>query len=206
MTDNGRSDGGATHPKQASTIRVVDRRHHANAGPATDNPAPPTPSAPAEPVATDGQEEINRLRARVDELARAYSRNLEEQKEFRQRLTRENERVLLNERFEAARTLVETIDDLDRALSAANDSPLAQGVRAIRNGLIKRLASLGVDRISAVGGTFDPNTSEAVEMVEVSDPRQNDAVIDEIVAGYKMGDRVVRPAKVRVGRVAPPAA
>ena len=213
-THDNKGANGASKP--AETFKVVDRRHHAQAADAAKdaqasegepsrhkNPdaerSAGTASAPT-PDARD--EEIQRLGARADELARAYAAALEDQKEFRGRMTRENERVLANERFEIARLLIESIDDVDRCLSAAGDgSPLTAGVRLIRDGMVRRLATLGVERLALVGTPFDPNMSEAVAVVEVDDPKQQDSVIDELVPGYKIGDRVVRPAKVRVGRV-----
>ncbi len=212
MSGNGQTS------KEGATFRVIDRRHHAEPkGPEPLVPSTPEPSGaaveaeapvlhevppppPATPAPADG--EVQRLRTRVDELARAYSRTLEEQKEFRERLKRENERVLANERVEIARALLESVDDLDRCLAAADASALAEGVRLIRDSLLKRISSLGIERMSLAGQPFDPTLSEAVAMVDVGEAVEDGTVIDEVVAGYRMGERVVRPAKVRVGRLA----
>lgn len=202
--------GGHGRPDKG-TFRVVDRRHHASpdgqspgehsrAAERESEQAPSTGSPEAHAA-----DEILQLRARVDELARAYARALEDQKECRLRLTRENQRVLAIEKAEVARALIETVDDLDRSLQATDASPLTTGVRVIRDSIVKRLETMGVERMSLAGQPFDPNLSEAVGLVEVADPSLYGGVVEELAAGYRIGDRVVRPAKVRVGR-APPAA
>jgi molecular chaperone GrpE len=182
----------------------VDRRHHAaesSAPTETVAPAGSAVDAPPSPEPPSGRdEEVAQLNARIDELARAYARSIEDQKEFRTRFARENERVLAGERIEVARALIETVDDLDRSLSAADASPLATGVRVIRDAIVKRLSTMGVERIALVGKPFDPNLSEAIGLVEVADPAMEDSVVEELAAGYRAGDRVVRPGKVRVGR------
>ncbi len=145
---------------------------------------------------------------RLDEIARAYSGLLADQKEFRQRLEREKERVLLGERGKVALGLLELGDELERALSAArqDEGPLAQGVRLIREGLLKRLSAMGIERMELVGKPYDPELAEAVDLVPVADKAQDDTVVAEAVPGYRLGERVLRPARVRVARyMAPPA-
>ncbi|MFN7131045.1 MAG: nucleotide exchange factor GrpE [Myxococcales bacterium] len=153
------------------------------------------------------EQELEAKGRRVDEVTRAYSALVNEQKEFRGRLEREKDRVLENERGNVALVLLETADELDRALAAASgdEGPLAQGVRLVRDGLMRRLQSMGIERVSLVGKPFDPNVAEAVDMVAVDDPAKADSVVDEAVPGYRLGNRLLRPARVRVARYVPPA-
>jgi molecular chaperone GrpE len=152
--------------------------------------------------------ELDSTAKRLDEIARAYSALLNDQKDFRGRLEREKQRVLESERAKISLALVELGDELDRVMRAAADDegPLAQGVRLIREGLLKRLSALGIERVSMVGKKFDPNLAEAVELAKVSDPSFDGLVLDESAPGYKIGERVLRPARVRVGRFAAEAA
>ena len=110
--------------------------------------------------------ELEVARRRVDELARAYQALQTDREEFKQRLSRERERLLEVERGNVALALVEAVDELDLCLSAsANDSgPLATGVRLIREKLLARLVALGVERVQSVGQTFDPTWAEAADM------------------------------------------
>ena len=63
------------------------------------------------------------------------------------------------------------------------------------------LADLGAVRIDSRGQRFDPAFHEAIATAEVEDPRLDGMVIDEWEAGYRLGDRVLRPARVRVGKL-----
>ena len=64
------------------------------------------------------------------------------------------------------------------------------------------MSELGAQRIQVVGHRYDPHLAEAVDLVPVSDVSQDEVVVQEVRAGYRIGDRVLRPARVRVGRLA----
>ncbi|MGI5861442.1 MAG: nucleotide exchange factor GrpE [Myxococcales bacterium] len=149
--------------------------------------------------------ELRESSAKLEEIARAYASLINDQKDFRARLEREKERVLQSERGTIAQQLLEVSDEIDRALAAAtsDEGPLAQGVRLIHEGLRKRLARLGIERLSLVGKPFDPNLAEAVDLVPVAEQRLNDTVTEEVLPGYRLGERILRAAKVRVARYAP---
>jgi molecular chaperone GrpE len=141
--------------------------------------------------------------ARLDEVLRAYSRLQQEREEFRKRSEREKERVLEVERGNVALALLEAVDELDRILTAApggGGAALVSGVRLIRDGLLRRALSSGIQRYETVGQLFDPTLHEAADIVAVDDPEQDERVIEEVRAGYKQGERVLRAARVRVGR------
>jgi molecular chaperone GrpE len=148
--------------------------------------------------------------ARIDELSRAYAALVEDNKAFRQRLEREKARVVEAERASIAQALLEAADDLERAQAAIGSSDteglalkdLVDGVRLSLAALHKRIAELGAVRIAVAGKPFDPRVAEAVDTVAIADADQDGWVVQEIRAGYRVGDRVLRPARVRVGRVA----
>jgi molecular chaperone GrpE len=144
--------------------------------------------------------------ARIDELTRAYAALVEDNKAFRQRLEREKARVLEAERVALAQTLLEAADDVERALAAVGGDeatgPLAEGVRLSLATLHQRIARLGAERIQVLGEPFDPHVAEALDVVTVGDADQDGRVVQEIRAGWRIGDRVLRPARVRVGRLA----
>lgn len=149
--------------------------------------------------------------ARIDELARAYAKLLEDNKAFRQRLEREQARVLEAERASLAQWLLEATDDLERALSAVAGAGAATGgaLGALEDGvalslakLHQRIAALGAERIPVAGRPFDPVVAEAIDTVAVSDLEQDGLVLQEIRSGWRVGERVLRPARVRVGRLA----
>ena len=146
-----------------------------------------------------------------ENVALAYAALLEDNEAFRTRLEREKSRVVEAERASIAQALLESTDDLERALSAVAsvDKDYDQGLRDLTRGvrlslalLYKRIASLGAERIATTGRHFDPQLAEAVGTVNVSERSQHGIVIDEMRPGYRVGDRLLRAAQVRVGHFA----
>ena len=118
---------------------------------------------------------------------------------YKKRAAREREEyvVLANERL--LKELLPVLDDLERALNAAEDHEevqLEEGVRLVHRSLASLLARNGVEEI-ATDGKFDPHVHEALLAQPAEDREQGD-VLDVIQKGYKLGDRVVRPARVIV--------
>jgi molecular chaperone GrpE len=200
-------------------VKVVDRRRfRADGEPVQVEPgASPAPGGgaqaaePVPPAAPDERDQrLATQAARIDELTRAYAGLLEDNKAFRQRLEREKARVVEAERGAIAQSLLEAADDLERALSAVGSAEaegpavrnLMEGVRLSLATLRKRIAELGAERIAVAGQPFDPRVAEAVDTVPVADVEQDGCVVQEVRAGYRIGERVLRPARVRVGKLA----
>lgn len=168
--------------------------------------APPRGDATANARVDELTAELSRAQQRVDALARAYQELETDREDFRRRLTRERDRMLEVAKGESFLIVIDLIDELDRALELepGGTSPVAQGVRMIRDGAIKRLAESGVSRLQLVGAPFDPNLAEAVD-AELVGPEQDGLVLGEHRAGYATGERVIRAARVVVGRYMAPA-
>jgi molecular chaperone GrpE len=204
-----------------STVRVSDKhRFHPDGTPrqAEDNPetegeaGPSTVDRAAEPAESGQPAEVAQLRAdleaarrRVDELARGIQEVMRDRDEFKQRLTRERERLLDLEKGQVALALIEAVDELDLSLQADDGSPLAAGVRLIREKLLQRLQGWGIERLSLVGRPYDPNLAEAVDMELVPTPEQAGRVLAELRPAYTLKGRVIRPGRVKVGRYLEPA-
>lgn len=167
--------------------------------------AEPAPRAPDERDAR-----IAEQAARIDELSRAYAALVDDNRAFRQRLERERTRLVEAERASVAQALLEAADDLERALAAVSSADaggaalasLTEGVRLSLGALQARIAGLGAERIAVEGRPFDPHLAEAIDAVAVADEAQDGLVLQEVRAGWRIGDRVLRPARVRVGRLA----
>jgi molecular chaperone GrpE len=200
-------------------VKVVDRRRFRPDGePAAGvEERAETRTEPAEQVVTaevvpdERDATLAAQAARIDELARAYAALLEDNKGFRQRVERERVRVLEAERGSLAQALLEATDDLERALAAVSGAGeaqgealrnLAEGVRISLAALQRRVADLGAERIAVVGLPFDPHVAEAIDTVAVADAGQDGLVVQEIRSGWRIGERLLRPARVRVGRLA----
>jgi molecular chaperone GrpE len=118
---------------------------------------------------------------------------------YKKRAAREREEyvALANERL--LKELLPVLDDLERALNAAEqheEAQLEEGVRLVHRSLASLLERNGVVEI-ATEGKFDPHVHEALLAQPAEDREQGD-VLDVIQKGYKLGDRVVRPARVIV--------
>jgi len=197
-------------------VKVNDRRRFTPEGEPVDpagREAAETPGSPAEASAApdDRDRRLAEQAARIDELSRAYAALLDDNKAFRQRTEREKARVIEADRASVAQALLEAADDLERALAAVSGSDeggeealraLVEGVRLSLGGLHKRIAEVGAVRITVAGQPFDPRVAEAVDTVAVASVEQDGVVVQEVRAGWRIGDRVLRPARVRVGRLA----
>lgn len=142
---------------------------------------------------------------RIDDLARAVQAGEREREDFKKRLTRERERMIDVEKGNVAQLLLESIDELDLCMGSGDDSPLAKGVRMIRDNMVGRLSSLGVERVELVGRPFDPNLAEAVDMEITTSPDEDQKVLQEMRPAYRFKDRVIREGRVKVARYMPPA-
>jgi molecular chaperone GrpE len=142
---------------------------------------------------------------RVDELARAIQSGERDRESFKERLTRERERMLDVERGKVALTLLEAVDELDMCLGSSEESPLARGVRLIRDGMLQKLSTMGVDRVPLAGQTFDPNVAEAVDMEITPHAEEDQRVVKEVRPAYRMKERVIREGRVKVAKYVKPA-
>jgi molecular chaperone GrpE len=101
--------------------------------------------------------------------------------------------------------LLPVLDNLERSLAAAEGSapgPWLDGIRLVHAQFLGALTEFGLERRSAVGARFDPRLHDAVAVVPVLDGGLDGVVVAETEPGYYVGDRVIRPAKVQVGRAA----
>ena len=156
-----------------------------------------------EAQAEEGVDQLGALQAERDELFDRLQRLAAEFDNYRKRSAREQavQATRANERL--VKELLPILDDLERALSAAEqheEAQLEEGVRLVHRSLASLLERQGVKEI-ATEGKFDPHVHEAL-LTQPSEAEEG-SVIDVVQKGYKLGERVVRPARVVVA--APPA-
>jgi len=190
----------AREPEDDS-FRFEDRRHWARGDSDADT------SEPAEPRPPSMIDEY-RLRAeaaeqKLQEYIEAFKQFRQEQDEFRARLNRDVDRRVDLKFGTLVHELLEALDNMDLALEHANDvpeaAPLAEGVALARKRFLEALENHGVIQVSPQGA-FDPNEAEAVRVDSVADRELAGAVTAVLRPGYRLGDRVIRPARVAVGR------
>jgi molecular chaperone GrpE len=150
--------------------------------------------------------ELKRLQSALDEAKEALARRQADFENYRKRIERERGEAHLRVVADVARKLLPVVDNLARALDAektvqSNESRefrhFLQGVELISKQLNDLLESLGIQPIASVGERFDPHIHEAV-VTEPSDNYEPDTVTEELARGYRIGDRLLRPAMVKV--------
>jgi molecular chaperone GrpE len=152
-------------------------------------------------AAEEPQSEMERLRAeRAAYLDRA-ARIQAEFENYRKRSQKQQEEFREYALVDAMRTLLPILDSLDRALNtkAASREDFHAGIELIDKQFHDALAKLGVQPVAAAGEPFDPNLHQAIQVVDTEEVADNH-VLDELQRGYKLKDRLLRPAMVRVAR------
>ena len=158
----------------------------------------------AELIAT--RSELKRVESENADLKNQLARRQADFENYRKRVDRERNETYNRVVADIATKLLPVSDNLKRALEAEASVEAAEsdefrhflsGVDLIWKQLNGLLETLGVKQIPAVGEPFDPHVHEAV-VTEATDEYEPDTVIQEIVAGYRLGDKLIRPALVKV--------
>ncbi|MCX7855404.1 MAG: nucleotide exchange factor GrpE [Anaerolineae bacterium] len=163
-------------------------------------PAPPTPAAAPSAPAGPSEEELA-LREELEQWKDRALRLEAEMDNFRKRLQRLAEERIAADRERLLRDFLEVADDLARALSVdgADAESIRQGVELTRRSLMNLMNREGVTPIEADGQPFDPAWHEAVGTVPAHQVgKEPDTVVHVVRAGYRIGDRLLRPARVIV--------
>ena len=92
------------------------------------------------------------------------------------------------------------LDNLDRSIAAGGDKGVVEGVRLVRSQLMGVLHKYGLERFDVLGDPFDPRRHDAMSVVDTPSAALDGVVIDQWEPGYRIGDKLLRPARVVVGR------
>ena len=146
--------------------------------------------------------EIERL---TQELSRAHDMHVRTRADFdnyRKRVQREGDSAAQAGKRQLGLALLDVMDDFERAFAYANTTPasiLLAGARVIQQRLRDVLRAQGVVLYSSAGQPFDPALHDAVDVIH-TDQATPGVVLDELSHGYRWGDEVLRPARVRVAQ------
>src|SRR5215471_8449792 len=174
----------------------LDAEHELPAADENENPSE-TVSTPAPRLHVS---EVEKLRSERDALVDRLARMQAEFDNARKRAVREQRDYRDYALADTIKTLIPVLDSFDRALqSSPEKSEFHIGVELIHKQLQDALAKLGVRPVAAKGEFFDPRLHEAIEMVD-TDQAEDQRVIQELQRGYKLKDRLLRPAMVKVAR------
>ena len=162
-----------------------------------DEGAPGSASDPAPALA----DEIVELRKERDGLHDRLLRQAAEFDNYRKRVERERKDWAQFAAIDFVQDLLPVIDDFERALQidAPGSDPYRQGLEIIHRALMEMLRKRGVTPVETIGVTFDPQLHQAVAYEDAPDRRDGE-VIEQFTRGYRLGDKLVRPAMVKVAK------
>jgi molecular chaperone GrpE len=177
---------------------ALDLERELSAGNGDDGPVTAKvagPSAEGSPEA-----ELQKLKAERDSLLDRLARAQAEFENARRRAGKEQQEFRDYATLDVIKSLLPVIDSFERALRTKSDAAdFRSGIELIYKQLQDALAKLGVLPVPAVGEPFDPHYHEAVEMIETDEAADHE-VLEELQRGYKLKDRLLRPAMVKVAR------
>jgi molecular chaperone GrpE len=149
---------------------------------------------------SSSETELQKLKAERDSLLDRLARAQAEFENARRRASKEQQDFRDYATVDTVKALLPVLDSFERALHVKSEpGDFRSGVELIYKQLQDALAKLGVHPIAAKGEPFDPHVHEAIEMVETSDAADHE-VLEELQRGYKLKDRLLRPAMVRVAK------
>lgn len=156
-------------------------------------------AAAQEPDATPEPDPMAVLAAERDALRDQLLRARAEFDNYRKRVSRDMEQLRKTAAEALIRDMLPVVDNLERALAHAEDknNPLVQGVEMVTKQFADLLSGRGLEPVAAMGIPFDPNVHEALAY-QPSEEHPENTVMLEYERGYKLGDQVLRPAKVVV--------
>ncbi|MEW5869214.1 MAG: nucleotide exchange factor GrpE [Chloroflexota bacterium] len=149
------------------------------------------------------QQELAGAQAKAEEYLDGWQRSRAEFANYKKRVEREQAQTNQNARGAVIKHFLEVLDDLERALKNRPQDEegraWASGIELVYRKLLTTLESEGVTLMQADGQFFDPNLHEAISS-EISEAHESGQIIEVLQQGYLLGERVLRPAVVRVAR------
>ncbi len=141
---------------------------------------------------------LEELQARYDALEDQYQRMLAEYANYKRRTEQEKLQIGEFTTADVLKKLLPVVDNFDRAATAEAGPAYKDGILMIVKQLSETLGKMGLTEIEAEGQPFDPEIHYAVQRVDATDGVQPDTVTAVLQKGYKLGDRLLRPAMVVV--------
>lgn len=173
------------------------------------------PNIPQDDATTVNQEEITdnteetqipepiNFEVKIAELNDRYLRLYSEFDNYRKRMIKEKSDIIRSAGEDVFKAIIPSIDDFERAIKAneliSDAQPIKEGMALIYNKLKSTCISKGLEQMEVAGKPFDPDIMEAIAHIPAPSDDLKGKVVDDVEKGYKLGDKVIRFAKVVVG-------
>jgi molecular chaperone GrpE len=166
--------------------------------PAEQEGVPPTTPPVGEAIEQDIDALLAEAQQERDEYLDLARRTKADFENFRKRMSAEVQAAQVRGKAEVAREVIDAVDNLERALEAAEDgAALREGVEMVLSGLRETLTRNGIEVVDPSGEKFDPNRHEALS-THLVEGTEGGVVVEVLQKGYALGDQLVRPARVVV--------
>jgi molecular chaperone GrpE len=186
--------------KSEREMAGLDLEHELPPGDGDENSSETAAGGSAVSEASGPGAELQKLKAERDSLLDRLARAQAEFENARRRASKEQQDFRDYAAADSIKPLLPVLDSFERALQVKSEpADFRSGVELIYKQLQDALAKVGVKAIPAKGEQFDPHVHEAIEMVETTDAADHE-VIEELQRGYKIKDRLLRPAMVKVAK------
>lgn len=163
-----------------------------------------------DPLLAQALQQVRDLEARLRTVSAAFKQQQDDTVQARARLERQALMQREVQRGELVATLFEPLENLRRSIQAISRDETAspeakEGLAHVSKQFLTAFTSLGLEETGRVGVAFDPNQHEAIGIIPVTDPEQDEMIMEVFSVGYRIGARLLLPAKVMIGKVQEPA-
>jgi molecular chaperone GrpE len=153
------------------------------------------------PELTEAKAEVSELQARLRAVSAAYRQLQEDVEATKERLSRAAEFQRSLQRGETVAKMFDPMDSLKRCIDSAEDGDTKTGLEMVAHQFMLALNELGLESVSPDGMPFDPNFHEALSVMPVTSPEQDGLVLEVFSVGYRVGSRLLKPARVIIGKL-----
>jgi len=152
------------------------------------------------------QSRVQELEARLRTVSAAFREKQEEIHAVRDRLQRQAAVQEEIRRGEVVASLFEPVENLHRSIESVKGHSVEVGLRMVYQQFLDALKALGLEEVPGVGSKFDPNVHEAIATAPVGEAARDNTIVSVFSTGYRIGSRLVRPARVVIGSFTAPVA
>jgi molecular chaperone GrpE len=160
-----------------------------------------------DPALAQAQAQAREVEARLRAVSSAYKQLQSDMSNARERMKRQAQFERDVQRGELVAGLFEPLENLRRSINAMEkdetvSAEAKEGLAHVGKQFLDAFLALGLEETGEKGAPFDPNLHEAIGVIPVTDPEQDEAIVEVFSTGYRIGSRLLQPARVIIGRVA----